>query len=67
MHGYQEQIQQYAEAEGTENMVFILVDNGHQIRTNRLREQNQKDIRAGLLVPEVVIVDANTRLSASRR
>ena len=67
MHGYQEQIQQYAEAEGTENMVFILVDNGHKIRTNRLREQNQKDIRAGLLVPEVVIVDANTRLSASRR
>lgn len=67
MHGYQEQIQQYAEAEGTENMVFILVDNGHKIRTNRLREQNQKDVRVGLLVPEVVIVDANTRLSASRR
>ena len=67
MHGYREQIHQYAEAEGTENMVFILVDNGHQIRTNRLREQNQNDIRAGLLVPEVVIVDANTRQSASRR
>lgn len=48
------------------NMVFILVDNGHTIRTNRLREQNQNDIRSGLLVPEVVIVDANTRLSASR-
>ena len=66
LHGYQEQIQQYAKAEGTENMVFILVDNGHVKRTNRLREQHQNDIRAGVLVPEVVIVDANTRLSASR-
>lgn len=66
LHGYQEQIQQYAKAEGTENMVFILVDNVHVKRTNRLREQHQNDIRAGVLVPEVVIVDANTRLSASR-
>ena len=66
LHGYQEQIQQYDKAEGTENMVFILVDNGHVKRTNRLREQHQNDIRAGVLVPEVVIVDANTRLSASR-
>ena len=67
MHGYQEQIQQYADAEGTENMVFILVDNGHQIRTNKLRQQNEEDIRAGLHVPEVVIVDANARVSASKR
>lgn len=66
MHGYQEQVQQYAKAEETENMVFILVDNGHVKRTNRLREQHQNDIRSGVLVPEVVIVDANTRLSASR-
>ena len=67
MHGYQKQIQQYAEAEGTEKMVFILVDNGHQIRTNKLLKQHEDNIRAGLLVPEVVIVDANTRKSASRR
>ncbi len=67
MHGYQEQIQQYAKAEKTENMVFILVDNGHERRTKKLIEQNQEDIRAGLLVPEVVIVDANIRKSASKR
>lgn len=67
MHGYQKQIQQYAKAEGTVNMVYILVDNGHQIRTNRLREQNQKDVRADLFVPRVVIVDANPKPSASIR
>lgn len=67
MHGYEEQIERYAEAEDTENMVFILVDNGHRIRTNRLVEQYKRDKRHSKRVPEVVIVDANTRSSASRR
>ena len=67
MHGYKEQIHQYADSEGTENMVFILVDNGHKIRTDRLIEQNKTDIRLGHVVPEVVIVDANARKSASIR
>lgn len=67
LHGYQEQIQQYAKAEGTGNMVFILVDNGHEIRTNRLIEIHETDLRIGAIVPELVVVDANTRVSASRR
>lgn len=67
MNGYESQIQQYADAEGTPNMLFILVDNGHRIRTNRLIEQYNNDLRAGKKVPEVVIVDANMRESASKR
>ena len=67
MNGYESQIQQYADAEGTPNMLFILVDNGHRIRTNRLIEQYNNDLRAGKKVLEVVIVDANMRESASKR
>lgn len=67
MHGYQEQIQQYVEAKGAENMVFILVDKGHKIRTNHLIQQHEKDLRAGINAPEIVILDANARASASKR
>ena len=66
MNGYKNQIRQYAEAEGTENMLFILVDNGHEIRARRLREQHKQDVRDGKNVPQIVIVDANTRASASK-
>lgn len=67
LHGYQKQIQKYAEAEGTENMVFILVDNGNEIRTKRLIEQHETDLRTGKVVPELVVVDANMRVSASKK
>ena len=67
MHGYQEQIQRYAKAEGTNNMVFILIDNGHRKRAKHLIEQHETDIRDGKAVPAIIVVDANTQLSASRR
>ena len=37
MHGYEEQVERYAKAEKTQNMVYVLVDVGNPIRVNKLK------------------------------
>lgn len=67
MHGYQEQIRQYAKSEKTNNMVFVFVDVGNPRRRQRLIDQHEKELLEGSNPPELVIIDAGEQLSASRQ
>ena len=67
MHGYEEQVEKYAKAEKTPNMVYVLVDVGNPIRVNKLIKQYEQDIEEGKWVPEVITIDSKKQLSASKR
>ena len=67
MHGYEEQIRKYAKAENTENMIFIFVDIGNPKRRETIIKKNKKDIKESKLVPELIIIDACRRKSASKK
>lgn len=67
MHGYQDQIQQYAKSERTNNMVFVFVDIGNPGRKSRIIKQHDEDVRNGLICPKLVVVDATAKASASRK
>ena len=67
LNGYQNQIKRYATAENTENMVYVFIDVGNPGRRSTLEETHENDIRSGKKTPEVIIIDATEKLSASRR
>lgn len=66
VHGFEVQIEEYAKAEKTENKIFLIIDNGGP--QNRIEEvkkiyelnKNKEN------VPEVVIIDAKPKESASK-
>ncbi len=67
LHGYEEQVHRYAIAEHTENIVFVMIDNGHSGRRKKLEEKYQQNKNLGNNMPLVYIIDANTQVSASKR
>ena len=66
MHGYEEQVERYAKAERTENMLYVLVDVGNPIRVNKLVKQHEKDVAEGKWIPDVITINANQQVSASK-
>lgn len=67
LHGYEEQVEKYAKAENTNNMVYILVDVGNPIRVGKLLELHRINVEEGKNVPEVIIIDSKEQKSASKR
>ena len=67
LHGYNEQIQHYAKADKTENMIYVYIDVGNPVRTKRLLDEYEKNKSHGYLMPVVCIIDANNQNSASIR
>lgn len=67
MHGYEEQVERYAKAEKTQNMVYVLVDVGNPIRVNKLINQHDLDVAEGKWVPEIITIDSKRQVSASKR
>ena len=65
LHGYQAQVQEYAKAECTENMFYVFVDIGNPRRLQTITAEHEKNKQAGIKCPELIIVDANIRQSAS--
>lgn len=65
MHGYKTQIEEYANAEGTKNRIYVLIDVGNPGRVNKLEELHEDDLFMGKDVPDLVIIDANPKDSAS--
>lgn len=65
MHGYETQIEEYAKAEGTKNRIYVLIDVGHPSRVNKLEERHEEDLFMGKDVPDLVIIDARPKNSAS--
>lgn len=67
LNGYQNQVKRYADAENTDNMVYVFIDVGNPGRRRTLEVAHENDLISGNRIPEVVIIDANEQLSASKR
>lgn len=65
MHGYDTQVKEYAKAEQTDNMIYVLVDVGNPIKVNKLLDRYNRDIDEGKKVPEVIMIDSTSKESAS--
>ena len=47
MHGYDIQVEEYAKAEQTDNMVYVLVDVGNPVKVKKLLDRYNRDIDEG--------------------
>ena len=65
LHGYQTQVQEYGKAECTENMFYVFADTGNPRRLQTILAEHEKNKRAGIKCPELIIIDATIRKSAS--
>lgn len=66
LHGYQTQVQEYSKAECTENMFYVFVDTGNPIRLRTIMLEHEKNKKAGIKCPELIVIDATVRESASK-
>ncbi|WP_300627762.1 hypothetical protein [uncultured Thomasclavelia sp.] len=65
MHGYTDQIRQYAKSENTDNMIYVLVNIGHAGRVKKLEEKVEEDGYSDEVVPKLYVIDATEQVSAS--
>jgi len=65
IHGYDTQVEEYGKAEHTDNMVYVLVDVGNPQRINKILGIHAENIRLNKKCPELIIVDAKYKQSAS--
>lgn len=65
MHGFTTQIQEYAKAEQTANMVYVFIDLGNPQKAERLRQHCDQEFNCGNNPPELIIIDASEKKSAS--
>ncbi len=63
--GYETQVKLYGKAENTEKTIFVFIDLGNSIKRTHLIELHERDIKNGYKYPELVIIDASKRQSAS--
>lgn len=66
IHGYEEQIEKYAKAEGTTQRVFVYVKVGNPGRDKR-EELHASRLNNGENPPELFIIDSQGQASASKR
>lgn len=66
LHGYKTQIEEYGKAEQTDKMIFVLVDLGNPGRVKTIQDFHNRKVDEGLAVPELIIIDATQKESASK-
>ena len=65
LHGYETQVEEYGKAECTENLFYVLVDTGNVGRIKKILDVHSANVKRGIKCPELIIVDAKIRKSAS--
>jgi hypothetical protein len=67
LHGFEIQIEEYAKSEGTENKIFLLIDNGRSSNIIRKVEESYENRKkAGENPATVIVIDAKPKESASK-
>ena len=66
LHGYETQVEEYAKAENTEKMIYVLVDVGNPGRVKTITEYHNRKVDERCKVPELVMIDATHKVSASK-
>ena len=66
LHGYQAQVQEYGKAECTENLFYVFVNTGNPQRLRTIMSAHEENQKAGRKCPELIVIDATIKESASR-
>ncbi len=66
LHGYEKQIEEYGKAENTDNLVYVYMDLGNPVKTNKLLKLYESKIESGERTPDLVVIDSTERKSASK-
>ena len=66
LHGYDVQLEEYGKSEGTTNLIYVLIDLGHPGKVQKVQESHDKKYNDGMNPPELVVIDATKKLSASK-
>lgn len=66
LHGYETQVEEYGKAEQTEGMIYVLVNLGHPGKVKKVQDLHDRKVDEGQRTPELVIIDATPKESASR-
>lgn len=64
-HGFTSQLVEYGKAEQTDSLLYIYIDLGNPGRTSKLQALYEERIDEGIPTPELVIIDATGKESAS--
>lgn len=68
LHGFEEQIEEYARAEHTNQRIFVYVKvDNHPGRDKTIQEKYSEKLVAGEKPPHLYIIDSRARASASKR
>lgn len=67
LHGYEEQIEEYAKAEGTLQRIFVYVKVGNPGRDKKIEKLHQERLKKGENPPELFVIDAQKQTSASKK
>ena len=66
LHGYEDQIEEYGKAENTDKMIYVLIDLGNPGRVKSIQKLHTENIANGKKTPEIFIIDAKEKDSASK-
>ena len=66
LHGFTDQVLEYAKAEQTTKMIYVLVDLGHPYKICKLKEKRDEMYDQGKLVPTLFFIDSSPKSSASK-
>ncbi len=68
MHGYEEQIEDYAKAEGTQQRVFVYVKvEEHPMKDKKIEARHSERIANGENPPTLYIIDSRKQTLASKK
>ena len=65
LHGYDTQLEEYGKAENTLKLIYVFIDLGNPGRRKKIEQIHAENVRLGREVPDVVIIDARKKESAS--
>ena len=65
-HGFQVQLPLYAKAESTKNMIYVIVDVGNARRVETIVALHDRMVDEGQDTPDLIVVDAKPKPSASK-
>lgn len=66
LHGYEVQIEEYGKAEMTDKMIYVLVDLGNPLKVRKVQDVHDRKVDEDIRVPELVVIDATKKESASK-
>lgn len=66
LHGYEVQVEEYGKAERTDSLIYVLVDLGNPEKVKKVQELRDRKYDEGANPPELIVIDATEKKSASR-